>query len=246
MAFTDLAGLPSPVTHPVNPTGSGDGAGGRTVPTRAEPCPLAPSPRSVPGPLIPQSDPGAPKPLSPTVQVLTVPVRGSSGSTSVPAHPKAKGDPQVRVWGGNGKSTGAVGLLVMGHGAGPDPCWQWGTYGLLRSGTSPITGSKHKHPSTPAPSRAASPGPFLPPQSGAAPALTPSLCQMPSSTPGPPSASPTPQNPHGQEPVHHSLVPGGCPAPLWIRPFGHRLFLSCLVAEPGPQPYKEQSAALEW
>lgn len=78
-------------------------------------------------------------------------------------------------------------------------------------GTSPVTGSRDKRSGTPGTSRAASPGLFLPPQSRAAPALRPNSLyrQMPGSTPRPPPASPTPQNPHGQDPMHHPLVPGG-------------------------------------
>lgn len=100
--------------------------------------------------------------------------------------------------GGNSKSTGAVGLLMVG--------------------TSPVTGSRDKRSGTPGTSRAASPGLFLPPQSRAAPALRPNspYRQMPGSTPRPPPASPTPQNPHGQDPMHHPLVPGGWQAPRWI------------------------------
>lgn len=130
----------------------------------------------------------------------------------VPVPPKSQRGSAGGVLGGfNCKATGAVGLLVVGpwHGDGP----MLGTDGLLRSGTFTVTGSKDKRPCAPGTSRAASPGPFLPPESGAVPVLPPSLCrQMPGSTPRPPPASPTPQNPHGQYLMHHALVPGGMPS----------------------------------
>lgn len=128
--------------------------------------------------------------------------------------PKAREDQQVGFRGGStAKPLELWGSSWWDHGTGTDPRWQRGTDGLLRSGTFPITGSKDKHPRAPGTSRAASPGPFLPPESGAVPVLPPSLChQMPGSTPRPPPASPTPQNPHGQYLMHHALVPGGMPS----------------------------------
>lgn len=120
--------------------------------------------------------------------------RGSSGSTGVPAPPKARGGRE----GVNCKSTGAVGLVaVCATARGRTPRWQRGNRRAPALGN--VSRSKHECPRTPGTSRAAFPAPFLPPQSGAAPVLPlPRANRCPVAPPDPHQHLPHPKTSMGK------------------------------------------------